>query len=300
MRIIKLINSVFIIFIQLFAAGAASCNGTGPPAQAREVIASYEPGIRHNSTTMNEVADDPLSKDTIGGIVSGDRQMAELLISIGLNPEEHRNRTIRQACRELQWNEYELIDWIRNERLRYGELSDSEENETGFSGRGVPLKDLCEQLERETLPDLERRMAGISDHLGLTIPVDPAKSVSFRCFCRQIGSLFEHLDYYLRFQKGRFIPLLRTVKRFDETVRDGEYRSLKRAVEILTEDHKRLRSGLESIVPGAVEWMNGGYPVIYGGKLVHDCRELKVNAEALFRIMEKRVIPVVKGCLEKI
>lgn len=52
---------------------------------------------------------------TINKIISADQHAAELLASIGMNPEQHESQTLRSVCQQRQWNEEELLKWIKDQ-----------------------------------------------------------------------------------------------------------------------------------------------------------------------------------------
>src|SRR5665811_219645 len=50
---------------------------------------------------------------TINQIISSDQNAANLLNSIGMKPEQYQDQTLRSVCQQRQWNEEELLNWIK-------------------------------------------------------------------------------------------------------------------------------------------------------------------------------------------
>src|SRR5690554_5713490 len=74
---------------------------------------------------------------TIHEMVATRPQAADLIASIGMNPEQHTSDTIRTVCQQRQWNEVELIDWI-NKQLASGKNRTIGRNgENGTAGLNI-------------------------------------------------------------------------------------------------------------------------------------------------------------------
>ena len=84
---------------------------------------------------------------TLHQIVEKNKQAPELLKSIGLNPERYAEKTLRQVCAEKQWNEMELLQWIKQHEINANGTQKTEPE----AGRDMELNELCRFLEKEML-----------------------------------------------------------------------------------------------------------------------------------------------------
>lgn len=50
---------------------------------------------------------------TLDQIISANSNAPHLLQSIGLDPSGQADKTLRQVCLEKQWNEVEMLEWIK-------------------------------------------------------------------------------------------------------------------------------------------------------------------------------------------
>lgn len=55
----------------------------------------------------------PTAEATINQIISSGKNAEKLLNSIGMKPEQFQDQTLRSVCQLRQWNEEEILNWIK-------------------------------------------------------------------------------------------------------------------------------------------------------------------------------------------
>lgn len=97
---------------------------------------------------------------TIDQIITADKNAANLLNSIGMKPELYQGQTLRSVCQQRQWNEEELLKWIKKNQ-KNDECKKNEPQKPNFS-EGVTgwctwltitvqpcIKDLLNEIKRD-------------------------------------------------------------------------------------------------------------------------------------------------------
>lgn len=182
---------------------------------------------------------------TFSQIVSADRKAATLLASIGLDPSEHGDRTLRSVCRQRQWDEEELLRWIREYRPGH----DGESGVSKNSRRKLLEDDIshwCEYLERHFHDPGRKLLADIGEYYRR------ARTVSgndrLEKMEEPLGRFREALRLYYRFKEQKLNPLATLLQeQSNRKMLDGNISKLKRSLQIIAHDQKRMNDLMDKL-----------------------------------------------------
>lgn len=189
---------------------------------------------------MNKVSSlSKLTPDaTLSEIVAVDRKAGELLASIGLNPDNHKNQTLRSVCQQRQWSEVEVLRWVKKQRsLLNGKRSEMKQKEADF---GDDLSRWCEYLvdafhskNVELLTEIENNFPRVHQIHGNQYPWLKNMQWHFERFD-------EALRMYYEFEEKKFYPLLLKLYNTKGELLHGTIRKLERCLGIVEKDQQRL------------------------------------------------------------
>jgi iron-sulfur cluster repair di-iron protein len=183
---------------------------------------------------------------TLEQMITSDQTIAELLASIGLDAFQHQEKTIRQVCLEKQWNEEEVLAWIRkNQYLDQVGPDESEDDDKILEQKNIAR--MCDYLEdeyhvkvRELLEDIHEKFPRVCKIHGQQYPW--LKQVHW-----QFENLHDDLKLYLKFEREKFFYFIRQLHLKESQVMDGLAQSLKHSIDVLGRDHNRLTQSMKEI-----------------------------------------------------
>ncbi len=182
---------------------------------------------------------------TIGQIVSECNSAEGLLHSIGLKPEIHQDKTLRQVCTELKWNEEEVLKWIKQrnhvlgDKFENGTESPKQLNELGLAEKCAhyfttyhdTIFELLDDVN-ETLPRVNK-VHGIQDH-------------SLKILNHQFKPFSDQLAMHMKFQRNRYFKQLKKLEAEKNDVSDGVVQGLKKSIDIIREDQNELNKRMDT------------------------------------------------------
>lgn len=194
----------------------------------------------HKSISLNP-------ETTLEQLITVDEKIAELLASIGLNTFQHQEKTLRQICSEKQWNEDEVLSWIRKNQYLGKVQSENRADDEDARLKEKNLAELCDFMEdehhviiRELLGDIERDFPRVCKVHGHQYPW--LKQVHW-----ELESFFDDVILYLQYEREKLFSYVRQLHQKESQVMDGLAQGLNHSVDLLTHDHKRLRDSMKSI-----------------------------------------------------
>jgi len=177
------------------------------------------------------------SERTIQDLVSSNKQARNLLQSIGLDPDHHREKTLRSVCTEKQWNETELLNWLKRENATNPAecKSNPQANDLDFS-----CWEEFQDQNMELLSGLRSSYPRVYKVHGIQYPW--LKEISW--YYEQFD---ESLNLYLRFEQIKLMPLMRRFQKNAEQTMDGDYQKLLNGVRIIEKDQDRIQWLIEKM-----------------------------------------------------
>ncbi|MCC5907698.1 MAG: hypothetical protein JJU13_15905 [Balneolaceae bacterium] len=216
---------------------------------------------------------------TIGQIVSVCNSAEGLLHSIGLKPENHLDKTLRQVCTELKWNEEEVLKWIKkknhvlDDKFENGTKLPEQIKDFGLAEKCAHFYATYHDTTFELLNDVKEilprvyKVHGIQDHM-------------LKILDQEFKPFSNRLTLHLKFQRNRFF---RQIQKFDSAkneVSDGVIQGLKKSIDIIREDQTELNKRM-----GKIETVTHHF-------------ELPEHACSTYRIMMKSLESLVKEVKE--
>lgn len=173
---------------------------------------------------------------TINQIVSNNRNTAKLLSSIGLNPEHYQNQTLRSACQQLQWNEEELMAWIK----KHHEVPECIKNEPEDPDFGENIVEWCNWMSDSMQPCIRELLTAIADDLPRVQLVHGNQYTWLKNIESHFNTMKEILERYLLLEQETLFPLVKELNHQGESILYGKAKNLKRSLEVLEDDRTRI------------------------------------------------------------
>ncbi|MFU8862157.1 MAG: hypothetical protein ACNA8K_17255 [Cyclonatronaceae bacterium] len=182
-------------------------------------------------------------EDTIKQIISSNRKVADLLTSIGMKPEQYENQSLRSACQQLQWNEEELLDWIKKHH-QVAECIESEPKEPDF---GNDIVKWCDWLSVTVEPRIHKLLTEITKDLPRVQLVHGNQYTWLKEIEWYFNTMKKLLELYLSLEKKTLFPLAKELNQQGESISYGRAKDLKRSLEILNDDKSKIVKELNRI-----------------------------------------------------
>lgn len=182
-------------------------------------------------------------EDTINRIVSADQNAGKLLSSIGMKPEQFRDQTLRSACQQLQWNEEELLSWIKKQRVE----TECNEPEPEVTENEDDIIALSNRILGVIQPCIRRRLSEIARDLPRVQIVHGNQYTQLKNIERHLKRLDETVDRYLLLEINTLIPLAKELSQQDQSIQYGKAKNLKRAMALLEDDREKIMKEMEMI-----------------------------------------------------
>lgn len=229
-------------------------------------------------------------ESTLEQLISTDRQAANLLASIGMNPGLNRDRTLRSVCRDLQWNEEEVLQWVKKEIRR--QECEAEPEEAGS------LEGISRELQQAMQPCLFDLIVEIENGLPRVHQIHGTQYPELKVVDWVFGELREALKQYLVFEKELFFPLVLEFSNLKESMLYGNVRKLGRSISILKEDQNTIRENMRRL-----EKKTGRFSPPEGSCstlriLYRNLEALSVQLERYFSIENRQLFPKITSQIE--
>ena len=230
---------------------------------------------------------------TLAHLMSVDPKAAEMLASIGLEPAEHMNETLRSVCKQRQWSEVEVLQWIKKHRTAR-DSSRNENEECRDPDFGDDAVKWCDYIEENLhVPNLEQ-LNEISRDFPRVLQIHGNQYPWLKNMKWYFENFEEALGLYLKFEEKKFFPLIRRWHNHSGYTLDGTIREVKRCISITTQDHLILQNYMDTLHKKGRPFKNpaGGCTTLR--ILNQNFKMLFENLEAQFKIECEKVIPVIK------
>lgn len=180
---------------------------------------------------------------TINQIISTDRNAADLLTSIGMKPEQHQDQTLRSVCQQLQWNEEELLNWIKKHR----EAPKFIKNEPKVPDFGNDIVKWCNWLSGTVQPCIHELLTEIEKDLTRVHLIHGNQYTWLKVIEWHFNSMKELLELYLSLEQETLFPLVKELNQQGESILYGKAKNLHRSLEILEDDRSKIMKKMNKI-----------------------------------------------------
>jgi iron-sulfur cluster repair protein YtfE (RIC family) len=237
---------------------------------------------------------------TLEQLITVDENIAELLASIGLNASQHQDKTLRQICTEKQWNEEEVVSWIRKNQYLDSVQSENRRDADEELLKNKNLAELSDFLEdeyhviiKELLSDIDRDFPRVCKIHGHQYPW--LKQVHW-----QINSFFDDVMLYLQYEREKLFSYVRQLHQKESQVMDGLAQGLKHSLDVLSHDHKRLSDSMRSVEKSSKHFYVPEGSCATLRIVFQNIRELFDVLQRHFETEKKYLIPSLKQKLDSV
>ncbi|MDZ7716809.1 MAG: hypothetical protein U5J95_11410 [Balneolaceae bacterium] len=184
---------------------------------------------------------------TLSEIATVNGEAKELLASIGLNPLDHQDETLRSVCQQKKWSEEEVLKWVKRHAN-----GDSEKLPDG-NGKSIPtsgesLLDWVEYLEEQFLNPINNLLKEINENFPRVQKIHGNQYNWLKNMQWYYDKFSEGLRMYYQFEQQKFFPAVKTLANGRSTsIKHGSIQKLKRCLTIAERDQKRLSRLLKTI-----------------------------------------------------
>lgn len=230
---------------------------------------------------------------TIDQIISSDQNVEKLLNSIGMKPEQYQDQTLRSVCQQRQWNEEELLNWIKKnhkepECIKNTSVEpDLKENLSQWSSW---LTDSVQPCIRELLTDISRDLPRVQLVHGNQYTW--LKNIEWH-----FNTLNEQLNLYLSLENETLFPLANELNDRKESILYGKVRDLKRALEILEADRPKIKKEMDKMREFSDGFKHPAGACSTLRIMNKNLADLSTQLERYFSIEQEHLFPLIKDQL---
>jgi iron-sulfur cluster repair protein YtfE (RIC family) len=230
---------------------------------------------------------------TINQIISSYRKAAKLLNSIGMKPEQHRDQTLRSVCQQRQWNEEELLRWIKKNHAEPECIKSVPEN-PDFN---EDLSHWCSWLSDSIQPCIRELITDVSRNLPRVQLVHGNQYTWLKNYEWHFTTLKEQLELYLLLERETLYPLAIELNDQRESILYGKVKDLIRSLEILESNHPKSLKEINKI-----EEFSDGFRHPAGAcstfRIMNkNLADLSAQLKNYFSIEQEKLFPLIKGQL---
>lgn len=191
---------------------------------------------------------DKLTPDvTIKQIIDTHKEAGELLASIGLQPSQHQEETLRSVCQQRHWSEVEVLDWVKKHTNGSGAAKKN------VISKSVPLEDeslkkWSEYLKETYINPIENLLEEIDQNFPRVHKIHGNQYPWLKNVQWHYEKLQEALQMYQAFEQETFLPAAQSLsKARPTTVTHGMIKRLERCFSIIDRDQKRIKRLMDKV-----------------------------------------------------
>lgn len=242
------------------------------------------------TSTLNKLK----TNSTFQEIISAHKSTESLLRSIGIQTETNEKKTLLQVCTEKQWNEEELLSWLRKQTQSELSQNESERKDFGRLSNKELLKAIRTFKSELTtqINELEPEFHRVCKVHGIQYPI--IKEMHWH-----LNKIIEKLRYSFMTTDKTITPLFKSYSAGNKEILDGDVKKYNRGVELLIQDQHQIEDHIQKI-----EKMNSHPEKIEGVcatmKMVFkDMENLFLQVDTLFELLHNGVMPKLNSLINK-
>ncbi len=226
-------------------------------------------------------------------LIAIDQEAGHMLSSIGLDPSEHKNETLRSVCKQRQWSEVEVLQWIKKHRVaQNGSANENDiHTEPDF---GSNIVEWCNYLEENLHADNLELLSEIGNDFPRVMQIHGNQYPWLKNIKWHFEEFEEKLQLYLLFEEKKLFKLIKKLEKESGNVLEGTARELKRCLNIIKQDQKRLQQYMDTIREKGREFKNPPGACTTLRILNQNFKMLFENLEAQLRVEREKILPIVE------
>lgn len=171
-----------------------------------------------------------------------DPKAAEMLASIGLDPAEHEEETLRAVCKQRQWSEVEVLQWIKKHRLADEPVSKDDSFEKPDLRKNIVR--WCGFIEENTHSTILEVLNQVSKDFPRVMQIHGNQYPWLKNMKWHVEYFEDALRLYLTFEQKKFFPLIQKWQKTKGETLDGMIREVRRCATLIKRDQERLKNNM--------------------------------------------------------
>lgn len=219
---------------------------------------------------------------TLHQIISVNSNAPHLLQSIGLDLRGRADKTLREICFEKQWNEMEMLEWIKRNppAKQITTVVDTCENKK--IGTGSSIEEICNFLSAETLPVIKDLASQTQPEYERICKIHGIQYTWLKEAKWHVNQLINTLQYFKKFETETFYPLAIALYEQGEQIMDGSVQNLKRSLTVIKKDHNQIEEKMQLINEISSHFH-------FDGSACSSLRILCIRLKTLFELLPKHI-----------
>lgn len=230
---------------------------------------------------------------TIRQIITSDHNAAKLLNSIGMKPEQYQDQTLRSVCQQRQWNEDELLSWIKKNHAE----PECIKNAPGNPGFKKDLFHWSNWLSDSVQPCIQELLGDINRDLPRVQLVHGNQYTWLKNIEWHFNTLRDQLNLYLSLENETLFPLATELNDQKESILYGKVRDLERALEILEADRPKIKEEMGKIREFSNGFKHPTWACSTFRIMNKNLADLSTQLERYFSIEQDHLFPLIKDQL---
>lgn len=230
---------------------------------------------------------------TLSQILSADEQAGVLLSSIGLDPSEHKDETLRAVCQQRKWSEAEVLKWIKKHRIS-GDGHDGEADKKKDPDFGNNLSKWCDYLQKEFNETNLVLLEEVDSDFPRVQRIHGNQYLWLKDMQWYFDEFDEALRLYYEFEQKKFYPLVRQLQTQNGVVLDGTVQTLERGMKIIVNDQQRLQRYMDTIRKKGNDLKNPEGACSTLRIVNQNFKTLFENLNNQFEVERDKILPVIK------
>ncbi|WP_372635573.1 hypothetical protein [Fodinibius sp.] len=243
---------------------------------------------------------DSLTPDaTLSQITSAHRQVNELLTSIGLEPSAHSNETLRAVCQQRQWNESEVLHWIKKQTLAPDAPDpddlrpDEPERSTNLSKWWEYIIEVFHPFNIDLLNKIDGTFPRVAKVHGNQYPRLKHMREHFKRFSGD-------LELYFKFESMKLFPLAEKLDEPGQQLLNGTIRKLEQSIHIVEKDQRRLLRLMNVLREKGHQFENPEGACATFRILNQHFKMLEEQLKKQFKVEKEIIVPIIQQKLDRI
>lgn len=230
-------------------------------------------------------------ESTLSQIVSAERQAEELLASIGLNPHDHLEQTLRSVCRERKWNEEEVLSWLQ----RHGTAETGESENVETDPEDWSLEQWHRYMKGEFFDPNLALLREIENDFPRVLKIHGRQYCWLKEVRWHFDTFAETLSMHYLFKTEKFQPVAeRCARQSKDSLLYGTLQKLRRGFDILEEDRRKLGGLMDTLRERSGNFEHPSLACSTFRILNQNILELFENLEKEFETERQRYLPLLK------
>lgn len=229
---------------------------------------------------------DNLTPDaTLSQITSAHWRVNKLLASIGLEPSRHGSETLRALCQQRQWNETEVMHWIRKK-------TDVNPEEPGVNIR--TLEEWCEYVSEGLHPLNVNLLNEIAGTFPRVVKVHGNQYPQLKHMREYFKIFNKDLRRYIIYEGNKFFPLAEKLGEAGPNFVTEISRKLERAIMDIEEAQQRLMQLMDILREKGRQFENPKGACSTYRILNQDFKLLDKQLKKQFNVEKEMIIPLIQ------